>query len=140
MIPPDLEELLEPLERFEAIRRKVAKLGDRLCDLSYANPYEGVSDAVRAAIRASLDDERLLDLQYSPFGGGRRSPDARSPTGSGKAMGATSPLRTSFSRPAPWALFTLRCARVDGRARRSSSPSPAGSTIRSTPGSLASSR
>jgi aspartate aminotransferase len=69
MIPPDLEELLEPLERFEAIRRQAARLGDRLCDLSYANPYEGVSDAVRAAIRASLDDERLLDLQYSPFGG-----------------------------------------------------------------------
>lgn len=41
MISPELMSLLEPLERFELIRRRVARLGDRLCDLSYANPYEG---------------------------------------------------------------------------------------------------
>jgi hypothetical protein len=40
MIEGELEDLLEPLERFEAIRRRVARLGDRLADLSYANPYE----------------------------------------------------------------------------------------------------
>jgi aspartate aminotransferase len=69
VIAPDLEALLEPLERFESIRRRAVRLGDRLCDLSYANPYEGTPRAAREAIRQALDDERLLDLQYSPFGG-----------------------------------------------------------------------
>jgi aspartate aminotransferase len=69
MIPAELGSLLRPLERFEEIRRRVARLGDRLCDLSYANPYEGVHQAARQALRDSLDDERQLDLQYSPFGG-----------------------------------------------------------------------
>lgn len=69
MIPPELEGLLEPLERFEQIRRRVVRLGDRLCDLSYANPYAGAQQEVRAALRSTLDDERLLDLQYAPFGG-----------------------------------------------------------------------
>ena len=69
MIDPELERLLQPLERFESIRRRVVRLGDRLCDLSYANPYAGAQQEVRAAIRSALEDERLLDLQYSPFGG-----------------------------------------------------------------------
>ena len=64
-----MEALLEPLERFEQIRRRVARLGDRLCDLSYANPYEGAVSAARDALRTALDDERSLDLQYAPFGG-----------------------------------------------------------------------
>jgi aspartate aminotransferase len=69
MIPPELEVLLEPLERFESIRRKAARLGGHLADLSYANPYEGVHESVRSVLKETLDDERLLDLQYSPFGG-----------------------------------------------------------------------
>jgi aspartate aminotransferase len=69
MITPELERLLEPLERFELIRRRAARLGDHLLDLSYANPYVGVHEQAKAAIREALDDERLLDLQYSPFGG-----------------------------------------------------------------------
>lgn len=64
-----MEVLLRPLEKFEAIRRRAVRLGDRLCDLSYANPYEGVSGSVRDVLRRGLDRERLLDLQYSPFGG-----------------------------------------------------------------------
>ena len=36
MIAPELTALLEPLEKFEAIRRRAVRLGDRLCDLSYA--------------------------------------------------------------------------------------------------------
>ena len=47
----------------------MARLGDRLCDLSYANPYEGVRQGARQALRETLDDERPLDLQYAPFGG-----------------------------------------------------------------------
>jgi aspartate aminotransferase len=69
MIPAELEVLLEPLERFESIRRKAARLGGRLADLSYANPYEGVHESVRSVLKETLEDERLLDLQYSPFGG-----------------------------------------------------------------------
>jgi aspartate aminotransferase len=69
MIPTDLRALLEPLERVEAIRRRAVRLGARFCDLSYANPYQGVAEGVRAVIRAALDEERLLDLQYTPFGG-----------------------------------------------------------------------
>lgn len=69
MISPELEALLEPLERFESIRRGAARLGDRIADLSYANPYEGVRTAARDTLREVLDEERLLDLQYTPFGG-----------------------------------------------------------------------
>ena len=69
MIEPEIESLLQPLEAFEAIRRKAMRLGDRLCDLSYANPYDGVEPRTRAVLREALDHERLLDLQYSPFGG-----------------------------------------------------------------------
>jgi aspartate aminotransferase len=69
MIPPGIEELLGPLEQFEDIRKKVVALGPRLCDLAYANPYVGVQDSTRSAIQDALDDDRLLGLQYSPFGG-----------------------------------------------------------------------
>lgn len=69
MTTTEFEALLDPLERFELIRRKVVRLGDRLSDLSYANPYGAAVGEGRAAIRAALDDERLLDLQYAPFGG-----------------------------------------------------------------------
>lgn len=69
MIPPELKDMLEPLEEFERIRRKVVRRGSSLADLSYANPYAGATDAVKDAIRAVLDEDRLLDLQYTPFGG-----------------------------------------------------------------------
>ena len=69
MIPPELQHLLEPLERFESIRRKSARLGSRIADLSYANPYSGIQEQAKAILRETLDEERLLDLQYSPFGG-----------------------------------------------------------------------
>lgn len=69
MIGPELTDLLEPLERFEAIRRRVARLGDRLCDLSYANFYGGAQQAAVDVLRRALDDDRLLGLQYAPFGG-----------------------------------------------------------------------
>src|SRR4051812_48258233 len=70
MISGEVEALLEPLERFELVRRRAVRLGGRLCDLSYANPYVGAQQEAKAAIRAALDDdERVLDLQYSPFGG-----------------------------------------------------------------------
>lgn len=69
MIPAELQALLEPLERFEAVRQRAARLGDRLADLAYANPYEGIQEPVRAALRRAVEDDRPLALQYSPFGG-----------------------------------------------------------------------
>jgi aspartate aminotransferase len=69
VIPQSLQAMLQPLEEFESIRRRAVRLGDRLCDLSYANPYEGVQQSTRDTMRRALDSERLLDLQYSPFGG-----------------------------------------------------------------------
>lgn len=66
---PEFATLLEPLERFESIRRTVARMGDRLCDLSYANPYGGAQAEAKSAIRDALEDDRLLGLQYAPFGG-----------------------------------------------------------------------
>jgi aspartate aminotransferase len=69
VISAELEAMLRPLEAFEAIRRRAVRLGDRLCDLSYANPYEGVATSTRNVLREALENERLLDLQYSPFGG-----------------------------------------------------------------------
>jgi aspartate aminotransferase len=61
--------MLEPLERFEDIRRKAVRLGPRLCDLAYANPYQGVLEQALAAIKEALEEDRVLGLQYSPFGG-----------------------------------------------------------------------
>jgi aspartate aminotransferase len=69
MIPAPIVSLLEPLETFEAIRRKAVRLGDRLCDLSYANPYKGAQEGALAALRDAFEERRLLSLQYSPFGG-----------------------------------------------------------------------
>ncbi|HEX5146491.1 MAG TPA: aminotransferase class I/II-fold pyridoxal phosphate-dependent enzyme [Conexibacter sp.] len=69
MIPAELELLLAPLERFEGVRRRAARLGDRLIDLSFANPSAGERPGVRAALRETLDDVRALDLQYTPTGG-----------------------------------------------------------------------
>jgi aspartate aminotransferase len=69
VIPAPILALLEPLETFESIRRDAARLGDRLCDLSYANPYPGAQRGAVEALREALDSPRLLGLQYTPFGG-----------------------------------------------------------------------
>jgi aspartate aminotransferase len=69
VIPTSISALLEPLETFESIRRDAARLGHRLCDLSYANPYPGPQHGAVGALREALDSPRLLGLQYTPFGG-----------------------------------------------------------------------
>ena len=65
-----LRSLLEVQERlddiFGAARRNH---GHRLCDLSYANPYDGPDPEVRAILRAVLDADHPLQLQYTPYGG-----------------------------------------------------------------------
>jgi aspartate aminotransferase len=69
MIPASIDGLLRPLEEFEALRRKAARLGKGLCDLSYANPYDGAQQQAILALQEALEERRLLDLQYTPFGG-----------------------------------------------------------------------
>jgi aspartate aminotransferase len=65
-----LEALLAPQERFEKIRADaVLRAGKKLCDLAYANPYDGTPSVVRDALRDALAEERTLDLQYTPYGG-----------------------------------------------------------------------
>lgn len=66
-----LARFTRPLERFEAIRREAMRLGDRLCDLSYANPQPVVGEHVRSALRDAIEDP-VAGLQYSPYGGHTR--------------------------------------------------------------------
>lgn len=67
---PGIEAFLAPQERFETMRRTWAfRAGAALCDLSYANPYDGTPEAIVEAIRGALDDADGIDLQYTPYGG-----------------------------------------------------------------------
>ena len=67
---PSIEAFLAPQERFEAMRQAWAfRAGASLCDLSYANPYDGAPHEVLDAIRCALDDATGIDLQYTPYGG-----------------------------------------------------------------------
>lgn len=71
MIPgPRLRSLLAVQERLDAIFGAARQgHGHRLCDLSYANPYDGPDPEVRAIMRAVLDSDQPLQLQYTPYGG-----------------------------------------------------------------------
>lgn len=69
-MPSDLAKLLEPQERYDAMRqRAMTRSGARLCDLAYANAYDGPADAVLRAMTGALIDDRSLALQYTPYGG-----------------------------------------------------------------------
>ena len=69
-LTPELVDLLEPQERFEALRRVATiRAGKDLCDLAYANPYGGPLPEVRQALRDAAEHGRQLDLQYTPYGG-----------------------------------------------------------------------
>jgi aspartate aminotransferase len=70
--PAEIDALLAPQERFEALReRALLRNGRRLCDLAYANPYAGPPADVVRAIAAALERRNAgaLDLQYTPYGG-----------------------------------------------------------------------
>lgn len=67
---PELTRLLAPQQRFDELRARTALgAGRRLCDFSYANPWDGPPEEVVDALRGALDGGRQLDLQYTPFGG-----------------------------------------------------------------------
>lgn len=70
----DLSELIQsflaPQERFEVMRREALSRARRgLCDLGYANPWDGPAAEVVEVIGDSLNEGRPLDLQYTPYGG-----------------------------------------------------------------------
>lgn len=59
-----------PQERFERLRAETQRRAGRdLCDLAYANPYDGPRPEVREILHAAVDRNRVLDLQYTPYGG-----------------------------------------------------------------------
>jgi aspartate aminotransferase len=66
---PALDAWLGPQERFERLRAETMRRKGRVCDLAYANPYDGPAPVAVQAIRAALESTRVLDLQYTPYGG-----------------------------------------------------------------------
>jgi aspartate aminotransferase len=70
LLKAEIGQYLSNQERFEDLRQKISlRAGRNLCDLSYANSYDGPSDAVRQVLRDCLERDRTLDLQYTPYGG-----------------------------------------------------------------------
>ena len=69
-LSPDIQKLLAPQERFEAMRRDaLARARRGLSDLGYANSWDGPSAEVSAILEEALGQGRPLDLQSTPFGG-----------------------------------------------------------------------
>jgi aspartate aminotransferase len=69
-LSPRLEELLAAQERVDTLRDEALRRGgSALCDLGYANSYDGAPPEVIDALRAALASDRALDLQYTPYGG-----------------------------------------------------------------------
>jgi aspartate aminotransferase len=69
-MPTELARLLEPQERFDAMRQQaMTHSGANLCDLAYANAYGGPAPGVMRALADALAEDRTLALQYTPYGG-----------------------------------------------------------------------
>lgn len=70
LLKAEIEHYLSNQERFDDLRQKTSlRAGRNLCDLSYANSYDGPSHDVRRILRDCLEREKTLDLQYTPYGG-----------------------------------------------------------------------
>jgi aspartate aminotransferase len=66
----EIEEQLRVQEEFETLREKTTRRAGRgLCDLAYANAWDGPPERVVDALRDALSVGRELDLQYTPYGG-----------------------------------------------------------------------
>ena len=115
--------LLEPLEHFEAIRRRVARLGDRLADLSYANPYEqvgtrgarGAARDARRRARAGPPVRAVRRPDAGPAGGRRRA--ARQPRAAVRLRGRRAHARGDVGA-------ARRAARRGSPRRRGRDPGP----------------
>ena len=65
-----LQTLLEPQERYDRLYQKcLHSVGRKVCDLAYANSYDGPNLTVTNAIKDVLESPRSLQLQYTPYGG-----------------------------------------------------------------------
>jgi aspartate aminotransferase len=65
-----LEPLLQPQERLDRlIAAAFRRLGPRLVDLSYANPYDGPAAEVLDVVKRVAGERTGLSLQYTPYGG-----------------------------------------------------------------------
>ena len=65
-----LEPLLQPQERLDRlIAAAFRRLGPRLVDLSYANPYDGPAAEVLDVLKRVAGERTGLSLQYTPYGG-----------------------------------------------------------------------
>jgi aspartate aminotransferase len=69
-VSPDIEALLLPQERFDELYQLSCRraAGD-LCDLAYANAYDGPDSKVIMVIKEALESEGTLSFQYTPYGG-----------------------------------------------------------------------
>lgn len=66
-----LERLLLAQERVDALRNDAMRhFGKSLCDLAYANAYDGPAPESLDALRKALVARGSLDFQYTPYGGG----------------------------------------------------------------------
>lgn len=66
----EIQQYLVDQERFEELRQQTnLRAGRNLCDLSYANSYDGPAPEVLKVIRDCLGSGRTLDMQYTPYGG-----------------------------------------------------------------------
>ncbi|UJR78423.1 aminotransferase class I/II-fold pyridoxal phosphate-dependent enzyme [Sandaracinus amylolyticus] len=65
-----LERWMAPQERFEEVRAAAfRRAGTSLCDLAYANAWDGPPPRAIEAMQRALDQRHALDLQYTPYGG-----------------------------------------------------------------------
>lgn len=65
-----LRGLLDVQDRVDAMFAEARRAhAHRLCDLAYANSYDGPDPEVRALLRDALDADHPLQLQYTPYGG-----------------------------------------------------------------------
>ena len=133
VITPELETLLEPLERFESIRRRAVRLGDRLVRPLLRQSVRGRSTGGAGGAQGTRSRTSACSICSTRPSAGRRSRGGRWRTPCGRATGCRSPSTTSSSpraRCRPCTL-ALRAAGAPGW-RGDRSRSRAGWTIRCT--------
>lgn len=71
---PDIERWLAPQARYESLRAETTRRhGPRVCDLAYANAWDGPSQATLDALSEAALAAKQMELQYTPYGGNARA-------------------------------------------------------------------
>lgn len=66
----DVLHYLQVQEQFESLRlATVQQHGRNMCDMAYANPYDGPVPQAIEAMQHALETTHRLNLQYTPYGG-----------------------------------------------------------------------